>query len=67
MYSTLQTLTNPPPKPKIPPNVDPNFVPRDDASMAKYLAGQYEMQGLDPKAAYATPEEAIADFGGEFH
>jgi hypothetical protein len=44
-------------------NIDPNFIPRDDASMAAVIAKQYRDAGIDPAAAYDSPEEAFKDFG----
>lgn len=66
-FSTLQTLsktTNDSPVAMV--NVDPNFVPRDDASMAQFIASQYEAQGIDPAAAYDTTDDALNDFGSTF-
>lgn len=59
-FSTLQTLTN---------NSGIVMAPvadyaNDDISVAKRLAEQYEKQGLDPKRAYDSPDDALQDFGG---
>jgi hypothetical protein len=39
-------------------------MPGDDASVAKIIADRYESQGLDPRAAYDSPDDALDDFGG---
>jgi hypothetical protein len=44
--------------------LDPNFVPRDDKSVADLIAQQYRDAGIDPNSAYDSPDDAIADFGG---
>lgn len=40
------------------------FVPRDDASIAEHIAEQYREAGIDPSAAYDSPDMGINDFGG---
>jgi hypothetical protein len=63
-YSTMQTLNNNEPVSIPVANLDPAFLPKDDASLAKLIAKQYEDAGLDPRAAFDSPEDAINDFGG---
>lgn len=46
---------------KIIPTPSNEFVPGDDASVAKHLAEVYRSKGLDPNSAYDNPVE---DFGG---
>lgn len=59
-FSTLQTLSNPPVA-----EIDyDRFMPGDDSSVAKQIAERYEKQGIDPRAAYDNPDDAINDFGG---
>lgn len=62
-YSTLQTLTK---SPVAMTNVDPNFIPRDDVSMAAFIAARYEEQGIDPASAFDSPDDALGDFGSTF-
>ncbi|MGS2592237.1 hypothetical protein [Streptomyces hebeiensis] len=57
-FSTIQTLTN-----EHPP-VAKEFVAGDDQSIAQYIAEEYKQQGMDPRAAYDNPDDAIMDFGG---
>jgi hypothetical protein len=68
-FSTLQTLAySQGPQSNASPlmKYDPEFLPKDDASIANFLAQQYAAQGLDPNAAYDKPEDAIRDFGTDF-
>lgn len=58
-FSTLQTLTTS--NPNIVPVAEYN--PVDDASMANRLAEYYKANGIDPKRAYDTPDDAIMEFG----
>jgi len=67
-FSTLKTLTtnNDPSVAAHPSNIDPTFVPMDDASVAKRLAGIYKDRGLDPSLAYDNPMDVqndLADLG----
>ncbi len=59
-YSTLQTSTN-----QTPTNspVANNYVAGDDVSVANRMADYYKAQGLDPKAAFDSPDDALHDFG----
>ncbi len=59
-FSTLQTLSNGSDTPPVASYV----MPGDDASVAKIIADRYESQGLDPRAAYDSPDDALDDFGG---
>jgi hypothetical protein len=36
----------------------------NDEALSKYIAEQYEAQGLDPRGAFDSPDDAIQDFGG---
>lgn len=58
-FSTLQTLTTT--NPVVSPVAEYN--PNDDASVANRLAEYYQANGIDPKRAYDSPDDAIADFG----
>lgn len=42
--------------------MDPEFIPKDDVSMAKYLAKKYEANGVSPD--FAIDQDALDDFGG---
>lgn len=61
-FSTLQTLSttnnNAP--------VAEYVYPGDDISVANRLAEQYNAMGLDPSAAYDSPDDALGDFGTTF-
>ncbi len=59
-FSTLQTLSS---------GIKPFTMPfegtaGDDISVAKAIADRYESQGIDPRAAYDSPDDALGDFGG---
>jgi hypothetical protein len=62
-YSTLQNLNLTSEVP-VAYNIDPNFIPRDDESLSKYLSQKYTENGIDPSAAFDSPDDAIHDFGG---
>lgn len=62
-FSTLTTLSKYTPVDE-PTNVDPNFLPRDDQSIANHIAAQYRAAGIDPASAYDTTDDALNDFGG---
>jgi len=59
-FSTLQTLTSN----QSSPVAEVPIIPGDDASVAKLIADRYTSQGLDPRAAYDNPDDALNDFGG---
>jgi hypothetical protein len=59
-FSTLQTLTTT--NNLVSPVAE--YLPGDDASVAKRLAEQYKQQGIDPERAYDSPDDALQDFGG---
>lgn len=61
-YTTLQTLTtNPQSNAPV-----ASYVPGDDVSVANRLAETYNAMGLDPSAAFDSPEDALGDFGNTF-
>lgn len=41
-------------------------VPGDDISVANRLSEQYNAMGLDPAAAFDSPDDALGDFGNAF-
>src|SRR5438045_2509721 len=58
-FSTLQTLTTTNNSPVATVNFDPSFIPRDDESMARFIAQRYEEQGIDPAAAFDSTDDAL--------
>jgi hypothetical protein len=60
-YSTLQTSTN-----NEAPVAETGYYANDDISVANRLAEYYQAQGIDPSAAYDSPDDAIGDFGSTF-
>lgn len=60
-FSTLQTMTMSDSE-TLP--VGEKFVSGNDEVVASQLADFYQKQGIDPRAAYDSPVDAIDDFGG---
>lgn len=43
------------------------FIPQDDESIAKHIAKQYIDAGIDPAAAYDSPDDALGELGLKGH
>lgn len=61
-FSTLQTLSD-----KSSVEIYDPYTPRDDVSVAKFIAKQYVEAGIDPASAYDSPDDALGELGLKEH
>jgi hypothetical protein len=51
----------------VPTEIYDPYTPRDDESVAKFIAKQYIEAGIDPASAYDNPDDALGELGLKEH